>query len=75
MVTLKHGYHVVTLKKQCQVVVDQTRSIVEARVSDMQAIAFSAMPIRVYLDERHALLAAARSCDGGCRRFSGGMML
>ena len=53
MVTLKYGYHVVTLEKQCQVVVDQTRSIVEARVSDMQAIAFSAMPIRVYLDERH----------------------
>ena len=45
MVVLNDSYHMITLDKQRQVVVDQTRSFVDRVVNQIQKIAVSAAPI------------------------------
>jgi carboxylesterase len=48
VVILDDSYHMVTLDKQRQVVVDKTRAFVDRVVSDLQALAFKATPISAY---------------------------
>lgn len=48
VVILDDSYHMVTLDKQRQVVVDKTRAFIDRVVSDLQALAFEATPISAY---------------------------
>ena len=57
-VVLEDSYHMVTLDKQRQVVVDYTRAFVDRIVSDLQAVAFKATPINAYRN-RLAMTAVA----------------
>jgi len=56
MVVLDDSYHMVTLDRQRQLVVDKTKTFIDRVVSDIQALAFKATPINAY---RNRLAGAA----------------
>jgi carboxylesterase len=59
MVVLEDSYHMVTVDRQRQVVVDKTRAFVDRVVRDIKTRTASSRPTHIFADHRHELVAAA----------------